>query len=137
MSIEALRTALHSHTLEQLWSSCLENYTEGTPQDRVELATWIMAERDAFLRRAADVDDEEELVVMAALGYIELKSKWQMFNTQINYQVFRKGEAESALTFKSSLLSTLVDTIGSFLTEDDLRKIQEFLLSPTTTALVL
>jgi hypothetical protein len=137
MNFEELRSALNDAELEQSWTSCLENYTEATPEKRVELATWIMAERDAFLHRAADVDDDEELIILAALGYIELKSQWQMLNTQINYQVFRKGEADVDLTFKASLLSSVVAKIGSFLTEEDLMKIQEFLMNPRTVALEL
>jgi hypothetical protein len=137
MNFEELRSALNDIELEQSWTSCLENYTEATPEKRVELATWIMAERDAFLHRAADVDDDEELIILAALGYIELKSQWQMLNTQINYQVFRKGEADIDLTFKASLLSSVVATIGSFLTEEDLVKIQEFLMNPRTVAMEL
>jgi hypothetical protein len=92
--------------------------------------------RANFLSHLDDVgDDSEELLISVALGFIEMKSQWQMLNTQINYQVFRKGEANTYMTYKSSLLSVLVDAIGQFLTPEDLEKIQEFLLNPTATAL--
>ncbi len=137
MIVQQLRDALHSAEVEEIWKNCLEAYQESTAQERLDLAEWIAAVRTNFLAHAEDIgdDDEEELRTSLALGYIELKSKWQMLNTQINYQVFRRGEANITLTYKSTLLSILVDKIGSFITDQDLHKIQEFLLSPRTTAL--
>ncbi len=136
MTVQRLREALESNAVEEMWKSSLDAYQEGTPQDRSDLAQWIMDVRANFLSHLDDVgDDSEELLISVALGFIEMKSQWQMLNTQINYQVFRKGEANTYMTYKSSLLSVLVDAIGQFLTPEDLEKIQEFLLNPTATAL--
>ncbi len=136
MTVQRLREALESNAVEEMWKSSLDAYQEGTPQYRSDLAQWIMDVRANFLSHLDDVgDDSEELLISVALGFIEMKSQWQMLNTQINYQVFRKGEANTYMTYKSSLLSVLVDAIGQFLTPEDLEKIQEFLLNPTATAL--
>lgn len=137
MLVQQLHDALHSAEIEESWKSCLEAYKESTPQERLDLAEWASSVRATFLAHAEDVgdDEEEELRTSLALGYIEMKSKWQMLNTQINYQVFRKGEANVNLTYKSALLSVLVDKIGKFITANDLQKIQEFLINPTSTTL--
>lgn len=138
VTVQNLRDALHSAEVEELWKVCLEAYhQDNTSQDRLDLAKWIASVRTNFLSHAEDVGDEDsdELRTSLALGYIEMKSRWQMLNTQINYQVFRKGEANITLTYKSTLLSILVDKIGSFITAQDLQKIQEFLLNPTIMTL--
>ncbi len=138
VTVQNLRDALHSAEVEELWKVCLDAYYhDNTLQERIDLAKWIASVRTNFLAHAEDVGDEDsdELRTSLALGYIEMKSRWQMLNTQINYQVFRKGEANVNLTYKSTLLSVLVDKIGNFITAQDLQKIQEFLLNPTVTTL--
>jgi hypothetical protein len=136
MTVKNLHEVLCGTKIEEAWKMGLDAYQEGTEQDRLSLAEWIINVRADFLAHVEDVGDEaEELLVSIALGYIEMKSQWQMLNTQINYQVFRKGEANVYLTYKSSLLSVVVDAIGTLLTQDDLDKIREFLLSPTATSL--
>ncbi|TAE24286.1 MAG: hypothetical protein EAZ92_13460 [Candidatus Kapaibacterium sp.] len=135
LDIALLRSTLTGSELEQYWASCLEEYTEASSEERATLLAWVHHVRDGFLSHAADIDDEEELLVSVALSYIELKSKWQMLNTQVNYQVYRTGDAKPDLMFKSSLLSVIVDAIGKFLTDDDIIKIQEFLLNPTAEPL--
>jgi hypothetical protein len=131
LQFDELHSALYSAELERYWDECLAEYTEATPSERGELLDWVHSIRDGLVSHAKDIDDPEELVISVALSYIEFKSKWQMLNTQINYQVFRSGEAKPHLMFKSSLLSVIVDTISKFLTEEDISKIQEFLLDPT------
>jgi hypothetical protein len=139
VTVQNLRDALHSAEVEELWEICLEAYHQDntSQQDHIDLAKWISSVRTNFLAHAEDVGDEDsdELRTSLALGYIEMKSRWQMLNTQINYQVFRKGEANITLTYKSTLLSILVDKIGGFITAQDLQKIQEFLLNPTIMTL--
>ncbi len=135
LDIASLQAELTGDELQQYWASCLDEYKEATLEERAKLLSWVHNLRDGFLSHAADIDDEEELLVSVALSYIELKSKWQMLNTQVNYQVFRTGEAKPELMFKSSLLSVIVDTIGKFLTTEDITKIQEFLLNPTAEPL--
>lgn len=128
-----LREALFHPEIDSSWKETLSYFQEGTEVDKITLHQWVYRIRDEFIAHADDVgdDDPEELLISVALGYIEMKSQWQMLNTQINYQVFRRGEANIILTYKSSLLSVLVDAIGKFLSQEDLSKIHEFLLNPT------
>jgi hypothetical protein len=135
MTALQLREILHAPDVETAWKQTIESFTNGAPQDRLDLAEWIMGIRSRVIAHADDVEDEEELRISVALGYIELKSHWQMLNTQINYQVFRKGAADQYLLHKSSLLSVLVDKLSSLINPEDLQKIQEFLLNPTAEAL--
>lgn len=137
LHFENIRAALMSTTIEEYWQSCLSEYVIANNEERNSLLAWIQGIRDGFVAHAGDIDDDEELLISVALSYIQLKSQWQMLNTQINYQVFRTGEARPNLTFRSSLLSIIVDEIGKFLTDDDLVKIQEFLLNPTAEPLTL
>lgn len=127
---ETLRIALYDDELEQYWTSCLNEYED--VRERATLLEWVREIRNDFITHATYIDDPEDLIVSVALSYIELKSKWQMLNTQINYQVFRTGEAPTYLIYKSSILSIIVDVIGKFLSDEDLAKIHEFLLHPTT-----
>jgi hypothetical protein len=130
LHLDAIRAALLSDEIEEYWNGCLQEY-DASEEERQNLLSWIHSVRDGFIAHASDIDDPEELLISVALSYIEFKSQWQMLNTQINYQVFRTGDANPHLMYKSSLLSIIVDTIGKFLTSEDVRKIQEFLLSPT------
>lgn len=137
LNTKNLREALFHDNIDNTWKETLESFEQGSTSDKAALHQWIHRVRDEFIAHADDVGDEEEeeLLISVALAYIEMKSQWQMLNTQINYQVFRKGEAHMILTYKSSLLSVLVDAIGKFLSTEDLSKIHEFLLNPTADML--
>ncbi|MCU0427881.1 MAG: hypothetical protein MUF71_19900 [Candidatus Kapabacteria bacterium] len=137
MNTKNLRDVLFHTDIDTQWKETLESFEEGSETDKSTLHQWVYRVRDEFIAHADDVGDEEEeeLLISVALAYIEMKSQWQMLNTQINYQVFRKGEANMILTYKSSLLSVLVDAIGKFLSNEDLSKIHEFLLNPTADIL--
>ena len=130
LHLDVIRAALLSDEIEKYWNGCLQEY-DAPDEERQNLLSWIHSVRDGFIAHASDIDDPEEMLVSVALSYIEFKSQWQMLNTQINYQVFRTGEAKPDLMYKSSLLSVIVDTIGKLLTQEDIQRIQDFLLSPT------
>jgi hypothetical protein len=129
LKLDDIRAALLSDEIEGYWTGCLQEY-DASEEERAGLLLWIRGVRDGFIAHVSDIDDPEEMLVSVALSYIEFKSQWQMLNTQINYQVFRTGDAKPHLMYKSSLLSVIVDTIGKLLTADDINKIQEFLLNP-------
>ncbi|MCS6808921.1 MAG: hypothetical protein RML40_09545 [Bacteroidota bacterium] len=132
MNTSAVQTLLSNAALEPLWHDILDAYIEGAEAEKQRLIAWINDVRNTIVRCALDIGDDnpEELLVSVALRYIELKSQWHMLNTQINYQVFRKGEAEPMLLYQSSLLSTLVDALQQLLSNEDLAKIDEFLTNP-------
>jgi uncharacterized protein related to proFAR isomerase len=137
MTAQKIAEAVEAKHLESAWHEALDGWESGSEATKQQILNELQRLKTEFLEHVVDVDDEQELTVSVALKYIELKSQWQMLNTQINYRVFRGVEVDEAMLYKATLLSTVVEMIGSFLTDEDLQKIMEFLLNPVHSSLEL
>ncbi|MDF3821340.1 hypothetical protein P3G55_15660 [Leptospira sp. 96542] len=98
--------------------------------DFKEIESWIYKIIEDFLQIVRDVEDESELVSLVFLKYIELKSLWKQMNVQIQYQNFMKGQVDSRLVGKASLITFVLIAIEPLLHEKELKEIQEFLAKP-------
>ncbi|MDZ4726591.1 MAG: hypothetical protein SH817_10565 [Leptospira sp.] len=98
--------------------------------DFKETKTWIESIIADFLELVRDVEVESELSVTMFTKYIELKCFWKQTNTQIQYQNFKSGQANSVLVGKASLITFLLIAIEPLIHETELEEIQEFLTKP-------
>ncbi|MFN3200761.1 MAG: hypothetical protein ACE366_20350 [Bradymonadia bacterium] len=134
MSTHKVIAAIKAESLEQVWHETLDHWEDAEAQDRQRVYAWASGLRDQFVDHLIEVDDDEELIFAIALRYIELRCHWQMLNTQLNYQMFRRGECSPELQMRSSTLSQLIERISPFITDEDTARIGEFLLAPVSEA---
>lgn len=76
------------------------------------------------------VEDPEEISVLIAINYIELKTRWIALNTKINYSVFKTGSCETDDALQASSVSALIGLLESLLTPSDIETITDFLAQP-------
>lgn len=67
----------------------------------------------------ADPEDEPELYRSAAFLWLELKSEWVRYNQTMQYQVARRGEADTALMLKGAACSAVLARIEPLLLPGD------------------
>lgn len=95
-----------------------------------EQRIWFSNLIEDFLVLLRDVDDDEELSVLVFSKYVELKCFWKQLNAQVQYQNFKKGEADSNLVLRASLITYVLIAIEPLLHNDDLDEIRQFLTKP-------
>jgi glutaredoxin-related protein len=114
-----------AHNL-QAWR---EDYSV-TDQDFKETKTWVEKLINDFLELLRDVEVDSELSVTIFTKYIELKCFWKLLNSQIQYQNFKTGSANTVLIGKASLTTFVLIAIEPLINEAELVEIQEFLTRP-------
>jgi len=128
--LQALRQTLRSHDLDSEWSSVVGSWDSGSTAQKERVIGWIRELRDELLDLADHVQDDLEIEFSVAVRYIELKSHWMMLNTRIQYELFRRGEASEENMYKASVCSMLIAALEDLLTDEDRRRIAEFLAEP-------
>ena len=84
---------------------------------------------------ARDIEEPEELELTTVIQYIELKSHWIKLNTQLNYQMFKRGESDRATMFRAALISSTLSRIEPLIADADIRRITDFLANPIDASL--
>jgi hypothetical protein len=130
MLLHVMETALASPTLIENWRDTLKEWTEASEEQRAAIFDWTMAMRDQFLEASRDIDDPETLDMVLAVRYIEMKSHWILLNTQINYGLASKGEADMNLAYRASLISQLLEALELLIEPEDIDRIIDFLSEP-------
>ncbi|MDX2088849.1 MAG: hypothetical protein SFX73_13410 [Kofleriaceae bacterium] len=125
-----LHDVLFGPTLEQELEECLATWPNPSPEELLSTREWIGARRHEFVELAAEIDDREELELSIAVRYIELKAHWMMLNAKIQYSLFRLGEAPLEVTYRASLVSSVIGTLEQLLAQDDIERITRFLAEP-------
>lgn len=98
--------------------------------DYKDTKSWFEKIITEFLTLARDVEIDSELSVTLFTKYIELKCYWKQLNTQIQYQNFKTGSANTVLIGKASLTTFFLIAIEPLIHDTDLAEIQEFLTKP-------
>ncbi|MEM1125586.1 MAG: hypothetical protein AAGI71_02965 [Bacteroidota bacterium] len=127
--LQQLEDALVNGDLDDRWTSSLETW-DTTPVERAQALALVAQLRDQFIEAARDIEDEDELPTTAALEYIQLKSRWYRLNTQMNYQLFKQGEASPDVQYQGTLVSQLLAEIEPFIDPQDVSRITQFLTDP-------
>ncbi len=92
--------------------------------------SWIEGMIYDFLELVRDVEEDSEMSVTVFTKYIELKCYWKQINSQIQYQNFKTGSANTVLIGKASLTTFILIAIEPLINETELAEIQEFLTKP-------
>ena len=136
--VNKLQELLNDGSLDSLWSEALDSWEKdeiAKVRDRVSSAKdWVETKKEQLLRSIQDINDEEDMNLALALWYIELKSHWLMLNTQMNYQLFQRGDIDLDVHYKGTMISHLLGAFEPLLNTDDQGKISEFLMNPLPVA---
>lgn len=111
---------------------------------RAGLSTWNGATPDQIDRAIASaryttqrlieamnaVEDPDEISVLIAINFIELKTKWIALNTKINYSTFKTGKCKTEDALQASSISAMIGLIETLITATDVETITEFLSQP-------
>lgn len=128
MKFQVIKELLSTEQLESEWREVLSEIDD--ERTKIESIERTFALRDEYLNGVEAITEEEDFNYFTAIKYIELKSKWIMLNTEINYRLYSKGEVQVSLACKSSLLSCLLASIGQFVDQRDIETITDFLSNP-------
>lgn len=123
-------SALRDDALLEEIREALETWDGADPALLASTIEWITTIRDRFADLISTVDDPTDCEMTTAVKYIELKSQWIGFNTQINYQVFRTGACDPILAFRATACSSLLGRLEELLDPAAIQQITEFLAEP-------
>lgn len=99
---------------------------------RLEISAEIQQIHSEFLALAEEVLDEEELRRALVLRYIELKSRWIMYNTRLQFRLLLTGESDDRLVYTASAISLFLEAMEQILTLSDVEFINQFLSEPVS-----
>ncbi len=133
MDLQVIEACLNAPELVQEWRDTLLGWTETVPSERADVLNWAVTLRDQFLETAREIDDPETLDMVLIVRYIELKSHWILLNTQINYEMVRKGHNNQKAVYQASLVSQLLAALEPLIDEDHIERIIEFLTEPVNS----
>lgn len=128
-SLQNIKNRYQTENIEQAFRDIVAD-SPLTEEQRAKLLADKRELWNAFIETAETVEDVDDFRKVLANQYIELKSRWFLLNTQIQYQTFLDGMAEPVTTFKASLVSHLVGFFEGSLHENDLAAINRFLADP-------
>lgn len=117
---------LSDPALEERWREYVAPF-ELPEEDKIELRQWIGGKRNGFRELLEVIEDEDTLVRNLAMKYIELKSEWIMLNTQIQFELFTTGMPNHKIELRASLITTLIEAVENFISEEQKDRIEEFL----------
>ena len=130
MTPKKIQAVLLNPEIETIWMDCLAGWEDGTKEQIATVLQIVRDLRDRFIEMANDVDDPETLATSVAVRYIELKSRWIMLNTQIQFRTVRGDELDMAQVYEASLTSLLLEKFEELLDFSDVTKITSFLSQP-------
>ncbi len=129
VGLDAVTSALTGPGLIRIWADSLES-SALSMERQVALKKWISDYRDQIIRQFQDIELKDELEVMIALRYIEIRANWNGLNTQLQFQMFRGQEPDPEITVRASLISSLITELEGFIGNEDKDQVDTFLDNP-------
>ncbi|MEL6796526.1 MAG: hypothetical protein AAFO89_06840 [Planctomycetota bacterium] len=110
--------------------------TDGRTLDEVieTTAEWLEALQSDLVALISEIDGGDDMEMVLAIQYVELKSRWIAFNTKMNYTLFKGNQPVVNDLFRASAVSALLGHIESLLREEDIEHITTFLGQPIANA---
>jgi hypothetical protein len=130
MEFAEIEKQLAAPALWQGWQTQADEWTGTDAQGRSQAISYIHGRQSYAIKTLEEIGDPDQLRETLAILYIEIKSQWIMLNTMVNYQLFRKGEADGEAVLRASLLSNFLQAIESLLKPEDIGAITNFLAAP-------
>ncbi|MEN0019522.1 MAG: hypothetical protein AAF747_01410 [Planctomycetota bacterium] len=95
---------------------------------------WLTGLQDNLVGLIEKIGEGEDVEMALAIQYVELKSRWISFNTQLNYEMFRSGQPSIETMLRGTAISTFLAHIEPLLKPADIDQITEFLAQPLSSA---
>lgn len=108
----------------------LSTWDGATPDQIGRAISYVERTMERLVDVLTTVEDPEEISVLIAINYIELKTNWIALNTKINYSVFKTGACETDDALQASSVSAVIGLLESLLTPTDIETITDFLAQP-------
>ncbi len=99
---------------------------------RSEIYAEMQQIHSEFMSLTEDVLDESELRRALVLRYIELKSRWIMYNTRLQFRLLLTGDSDDQLVYTASAISLFLEAMEQILTQRDVESINQFLVEPVS-----
>tara|TARA_Y100001933_G_C18976695_1_gene554909 strand:- start:861 stop:1280 length:420 start_codon:yes stop_codon:yes gene_type:complete len=95
---------------------------------------WLETLQGDLISLVNQVGGGEDVEMVVAIQYVELKSRWIAFNTKMNYSMFRGNHPHVSDMCRATAVSTFLQHVEGLLREDDIDHITEFLARPMKDA---
>mgnify|MGYP000202698431 CR=1 FL=1 len=131
--LETLRGRIKSAlqgSLEEQWDEVLGEWRGASPPDRADVRTQVAALRDRILDGLLAIESFEELKRGLAIGYIEMKCRWTMLNTQIQQQTAQEGRPDEPLIYRATCVSLIVQALEPLLSREYVENVANLLADP-------
>lgn len=133
MNFSDIQNRLLSTDLESGWDATTRGWANTDNNGRKQSILYVREVRDQALSALRPINDPEQTSTALAVQYIEIKSRWIMLNTMINYELATTGAQDGETVLRASLLTSLLVEIEGMLSSDDLNSITAFLARPIGT----
>lgn len=104
-----------------------------TDDIKVHFKEYIESFTNDFIKLESDILDHDEMTRMLSLFYLELKCRWNIFNTRIQYQMLLQGVNDELLGYKASITSLVLEKLEALFTEERIAAIHDFIGEPMTS----
>jgi len=108
----------------------LSSWDGATPEQIERAMASVQCTTQRLIGLLNAVEDPEEISVLIAINYIELKTKWIAINTKINYSVFKTGACDTEDALSASSVSAIIGLLETLITATDIETITDFLSQP-------
>ena len=110
--------------------------TDGRSKDAIinETISWIQTLQGDLIALVQQVGGGDDVEMVLAIQYVELKSRWIAFNTKMNYTMFKGEQPDVSDMCRAVAVSSLLGHIESLLRPDDIDHITDFLARPISEA---
>ncbi|MEO0629409.1 MAG: hypothetical protein AAFY46_01610 [Planctomycetota bacterium] len=138
MSIEDIVARVNDFDTEAL-SESLHEAPEptcgGSKKDIIDSTLrWLDALRQDLVMLVSKVGGGEDVDMVLAIQYVEMKSRWIAFNTKMNYTMFKGEQPDVSDMCRAAAVSALLGHIEPLLRQEDVDHITEFLARPIGNA---
>jgi len=108
----------------------LSSWNGATPDQIDRAIASVQSTTQRLIETLNAVEDPDEISVLIAINYIELKTQWIAFNTKINYAVFKNGVCKTEDALHASSISGVIGLLETLITPTDIQTITDFLSQP-------
>lgn len=120
---QQLIEAIQSNELSERFSAMLSEQEGLSPEGKAEVEGYFKERIASIVSSFNDIvinGDEDEMVDLLNLVWLECRIEWNRYNSQMQYQTFTNGQADPNLMAKGACLSGIVEAIESELDSQSL-----------------
>lgn len=120
---ENLVAKLESQELSERFMTMLSEQEGLSPEGKTEVESFFKNRIGSIVSSIRDIvinGDEDEMVDVLNLVWLECRIEWNRYNSQMQYQTFINGQAHPTLMAKGACLSGIVEAIESELDSQSL-----------------